>query len=358
MGQTELEAECIEELFDEVSKILKNDKRKKFRVLCLNTDLDKNILKDVFQKEFDVTEQGEFLELFTTYEKYEQEKKVFIYPVFSDELETLVLFTLASSDELSKTIGPLVESTEGIYNLWIPPTYFEKIQEDIRTLESSKLTYFSYENYGTDRKGIEVGKKEGEYRGNDALSKLEKWKKEDDIKPIAMEFEIPPKTSIQINNRGEFTILNQKDLHLHKENIRFFHEKIIRKSIEKLSEMNQEIKASTLDVIETEHGEKLQEKELHIELKNPLDYDEGDNFIQQMENSDFVPFDYSTDKGSLIMEGNIADEKSGGILSLSSDGETFLLLPKFDTRFDTLLRFYRFLIEKVDSHAQIISGNK
>jgi len=358
MGHTELEAEKIEELFDEVSQKLKNDKRKKFRVLCLNTDLDKSILKKVFQKEFDVSEQGDFLELFTTYEKYEQEKKVFIYPFFSDELEAMVLFTLASSDELSKTIGPLVESTEGIYNLWIPPFYFEKIQEDIRNLESSKLTYFSFENFATDRKGIEVGKKEGKYRGNDALAKLEEWKKKDDIKPIAMEFEIPRKTNIKVNNRGEFTILNQKDLHIRRENIKFFYEKIIRKSIEKLSKMNQEIKTSTLDVIETEEGQRLQEKELHIELKNPLDYDEADNFIEQMESSNFVPFDYSTSKGSLIMEGNIADEKSGGILSLSSDGKTFLLLPKFDTKFDTLLRFYRFLIEKVDSHAQIISGNK
>ncbi|MFO7991622.1 MAG: hypothetical protein R6U61_04910 [Thermoplasmata archaeon] len=354
MGQKKLEGATIEELFLEVSSILKNDKRKKFRALCLNTDLSKYIIKNIFKKSFQVNDQGEFLELFTTYEKYEQEKEVYVYLFFTESLENIILFTLSSSDELYKTMGSLIESTEGIYNLWIPPSFLEIIQEKILDIRGSSLTYFSYENYASERRGLKRKKGEGEYRGDDARSKLEKWKKEDEITPTSFEFKIPPKTNIKINNTGEFILLNKKDIHVFPDNINFFYENLIKMSINEVSEINREIKTSTLDVIKTDTREKLEEKQLHIQLKDPLDYEDGSTFLEQMKSSSFMPYNYTTAEGSLIMEGNIVDKKNGGILSLSSNGERFLLIPKYNTKFDSLLRFFRFLIERVDPNAEIV----
>lgn len=49
----------------------------------------------------------------------------------------------------------------------------------------------------------------------------------------------------------------------------------------------------------------------------------------------------------------VVDEKTGGIFLLSTDGETFSLIPKYDSGFDSLMRFYRFIVEKIDPNATI-----
>jgi len=349
-----LDATSLGDLFNETSRILKEDKRKNFRALCLNTDLNKEILKDVFRKRYDVNEQGEFLELFTTYHRYGEEREIHIYAYFLEDMETLIIFTLASSNEVSRTIDKVVESTEGIYYLWIPPSILESIQENILSIEGCNLVYFSYKNYGETKRGMEEGKPGGEHEGEEALSKLEKWKKEEKIKPTSLEFEIPTKGNIKVNNTGEFVFLNKKDIYSFAENIQFFYDDVIRMAVNETSEMNREIKSSRLYVIKEDDREKIEEKELQIELEEPLAYQDEDRFLQEMEKADFVPFDYNSYEGSLIMEGNIVDDSNGGIISLSSDGETFFLLPKFETKFDSLLRFYRFLIERIDPNAKIV----
>ncbi len=61
----------------------------------------------------------------------------------------------------------------------------------------------------------------------------------------------------------------------------------------------------------------------------------------------------SEKSSELLLSCRVVDEKTGGVFNLSTDGEIFVLTPKYDTGFDSLMRFYRFLVEKIDSDAKI-----
>ncbi len=108
-----------------------------------------------------------------------------------------------------------------------------------------------------------------------------------------------------------------------------------------------------MDLVENNGVQTLEKQSLEITVSNALDYEDYDDLRDQMEEDDFYPYHLKAAQESLLLTGRLVGEENGGMISVSSDGKTFSVLPEYDSGFDSLMRFYRFVIEKVDSDANV-----
>lgn len=347
-----LEATGLKELLSEASNKLKEDRRNNFRSICLSSDLEFEDILEAFGDRFEVSPQGEFYELKTSYDKYGIEINVFLYLYQYSEVGQPILFTLNSSEDISRTAEPIITTTEGIYYLWMPPGIVESLKEKILDIEGSRLTYFYGEKFSSKRRFDEERrpeyKRKDEYKGDDAADTLEERKMEYGIFPTRLRFQVPTKAQFQFSNLGEFVLMRGKT--------DFFFE-MVNLGLEKVEGLNNAIQSSNLSVIEEDGIERISKRTLEIEVAHPLDYEDSSMFINEMKDDEFYPYNISKSEGSLLLEGRIVDEKNGGIISLSTDGSVFSLLPKYGSDFDSLMRFFRFMVERIDSDATVeLSG--
>jgi hypothetical protein len=113
------------------------------------------------------------------------------------------------------------------------------------------------------------------------------------------------------------------------------------------------MKAADLSVSKENGFEQIEEEPVEITISDPLDYEDRNEFTSEMQKEDFYPYSAQASEGSLLFNGKIADERNDGIISVSTNGEDLMLLPRYDSGFDSLVRFYRFLVEKVDPDTEI-----
>lgn len=342
----------MDTLLAEASSKLQEDQRNNFRAICLNSELPTQAILDAFAGRFTISPQGEFHELTTSYQKYGQEIDVHLYLYNHPDFDVFIIFTLNSSGDFSRTAESVVQSTEGIYYLWMPPNIVESLKEDLLSIEGSRLTYFYGEKFSSQRRFEEERRPEyprkDEYEGDDAAETLEERKKEYGITPTRLRFEIPPKGTILFSNLGDFVLLAG-------EPHEFYHD-IVQMGLKKVNDMNTAIQSSELSLVEDEGVERVSKQTLEIEVERGLDYEDADNFLGELRDDEFYPYNVSKSEGSLLLEGRIVDQENGGMISLSTDGQIFSVLPKYGSDFDSLMRFYRFVVEKIDTDASVQLG--
>lgn len=344
-----LEARDLDGLLAEASSKLQEDQRNNFRAICLNSDLTMAEVTDAFSDRFTLSPQGEFHELKTTYQKYGLDIDVHLYLYEHPEIDVFIIFTLNSSGDFSRTAESIIQGTEGMYYLWMPPNIVEALKEDLLAMEGSRLNYFYGKKFSSQRRFEEERRPEyprkDEYEGNDAADTLEERKKEYGITPTRLRFDIPPKGTILFSNLGDFVLLNGAP---HE----FYHE-IVQTALGRVREMNEAVQSSELSLVEEKGVERVTKKTLEIEVELGLDYEDAEDFFEELKEDEFFPYNLSKSKGSLLLDGRIVDQQNGGMFSLSTDGQTFSILPKYGSDFDSLMRFYRFVVEKIDSDATI-----
>lgn len=353
-SESSIDAETLGDFLQTASKRMEGDQRNNFRVICLTTDLSWEDLLLLFEGRFEITEQGEFHELHGTYKKHDQLYHVYLYLYRHPETGTPIVLTLNSHDDFRRTAHRTITGTQRIHYVWFPPDEMALIQDEILDSEGCKLTGFEGEKFGRQRKYEEERRPEvrrkSEYHGDDAADTLEERKKEYGITPIHLYFKWPTKGEFHFRDEGEF-VLNNGDPE-------FFVNEIVTPMLKTVNPLNTAIKASELHIVEKQGVEQIEKHTLEIKLKSPLEYDERGDVLEQMKEKGFFPYSVQTAQGSLLLNGRIVDEESGGMMSLSTDGKIMSVLPRYDSGFDSLLRFYRFVVEEVDSEAYIPNVNR
>lgn len=344
-----LQARELPALLSEAAERLEEDQRNNFRVICLSSDLETEEVLDAFDERFSISPQGDFHELKSSYSKYGREIDVHLYLYKHPEFDSFIIFTLNSSDDFSRTGERVIQNTEGIYYLWMPPKTVESLKEDVLSMEGSRLKYYYGEKFSSTRRFEEERrpgyKRKDEYEGDDAAETLEERKKEYGITPTRLRFKIPTQGEFTFSNLGEFVLRSG-------EPDNFYHD-IVSRGLEKVRRMNETIQSSELTVIEERGVEQISKQTLEIKIENALDYDDAENLVNELKEDEFYLYNTTKREGSLLLEGRIVDQKNGGMFALSTDGKNFSVLPKYDSDFDSLMRFYRFLVEKIDSDATI-----
>lgn len=348
-SETELGAETRDALLDEAAAKLEKDQRTNFRSVCLTSDLDWDKLLDIARGYFTVSEQGEFHELYQTYKRHNQKFYVHLYLYRHQDTASPILFTLNSSRDFRTTAEPMIRNSEGLYPMWLRPEELTELREEILEKEGLRLTGFDYDTFGKERRS-EVErrpgrKREGSHEGDDANTVLEEMKVDYGITPTKLRFSLPTKGDFQVSNEGEF-VLTQG-------NTQFLYSEITEPALEKAYPVNRLIQRSDLSVIKDNGPDQIHGKAIEVEIGTRLDFDDFDDLKVEMERNDFYPFSYHAAQGSLLLNGRIVDENNGGILSVSTDGETLSMLPRYESGFDSLLRFYRFIVEHIDPETTV-----
>jgi hypothetical protein len=345
----ELSADTLDQLIEEARGKLEQDKRTNFRIICLSTDLPWEQLLTITRHYFAVTKQGDFHELYATHTKHNKEFHVHLYLYQHPETGAPIIFTLNSYDDFRRTSGSLIKGTEDLYTLWLRPDEITDLQEEIMSDEGIRLTGFDYDTFGKEqryeaerRPGFE---RSGSNNSEDAEHVLEEWKMEYGINPTQLRFSLPSKGQFYFGNDGQF-VLTRGDTE-------YLYTTVVESALQKVHPLNTTVQSSELRVV-TEGGiDQIKEKPLEMEINDTLDYEDVDNLITAMKTDDFYPYSYQAAPGSLLLSGRIVDERNGGMISVATDGETMTLLPRYESGFDSLLRFYRFIVEEVDPDTSI-----
>lgn len=344
-----LEATTLDDFLDEARKRMRADKNRNFRAICVTTELPWEDFLTYCRGSFDVREQGVFHELHATFNKHNKEFDVYVYLYRHPDTDSLIFLTLNSHDDFHRTADSIIRKMEGISYLWFPPESMAILRDNVLDEDGSRLVGFEGKKFGREQKYEEERrpgtKREGEYHADDAAETLEERKKEYGITPTHLYFEWPSKGDFHFRDEGEF-VLTRGDP-------KFFFNQIVVPGLREADPLNTAIKASELHVIKKNGLQSIEKESLEIELTHPLEYEEADNLIAEMKNDGFYPYSYQASEGSLLLNGRIVDESNGGMISLSTDGETISILPRYESGFDSLLRFYRFVVQEVDSDAKV-----
>ncbi|MFC6954630.1 hypothetical protein [Halorubellus litoreus] len=267
-----------------------------------------------------------------------------------EETETPILFTLNSSEDFRRTAKPAIVSTEGVYHLWIPPEKIDTIMEDILSVDGSRLTKFIAEKLSSERRFQKERRPEferrQEYKGEDAAQTLDEARMEYGVTPKKLQFEIPSLADFGFGEEGEFVMKGGDASY-------FFNDIVKEFALKRVKRMNEQIQSTKLDLVKEDELERIDKQSLEIQLSNALEYEDREDFISELEDGQFYPYEINTERGSLLLTGRLIDEQNGGMLSLTTDGKKLTILPKHNSRFDSILRFYRFLVENVDPSASV-----
>lgn len=345
-----IEATTLDDFLLAARERMRDDGRINFSVVCLTSELEWDDFLTRCRGWFDIEEQGDFYELHATYTKHNKKFDVFLYLFRHPETSSPTFLTLNSHDDFHRTADSMITRAEGVYSMWFPPDEMTLLKERILGEEGSRLVKFEGEKFGRDRKYEEERRpgtrREGEYKGNDAADTLEERKKEYGITPTHLYVEWPTKGDFHFRDEGEF-VLTRGDPE-------YFFKEVVTPGLNEVEPLNTAIKASELHIVEQQGVQQIQKETLEIELTKPLEYKEADDLINQMKDDGFFPYSYQAAQGSLLLNGRIVDEANGGMISLSTDGEILSILPRYESGFDSLLRFYRFVVEQVDADATVM----
>jgi hypothetical protein len=350
----ELSATTLDDLLLEAKGKLTQDNRTRFRIICLSTGLSWEHLLQTIRGYFDITEQGDFHELYKSHTKHNKKFHVYLYLYKHTDTGAPIIFTVNSYDDFRRTAKSMIEGTEDLYTLWLRPGEISDLREEILDKEGVRLTGFNYDTFGKDQKHEAQRrpghKRSGSHDSDDAIDMLEDWKLEYGITPTQLRFSLPAKGEFHFSNDGEF-VMKTGDT-------KFLYNDIVESALQKAHPLSTTAQASELRVV-TEGGiDQIQKRPLEMTIGDALDYEDVDDLISEMKADDFYPYSYQAAPGSLLLNGRIVDERNGGMISVSTDGETMTLLPRYESGFDSLLRFYRFIVEEVDpdTSIQLIEG--
>lgn len=344
-----IDANTLDGFLDKARKRMSADKNRNFRAICVTTELPWEDFLNLFRGAFDVVEQGAFYELHASFEKHNKEFDVYVYLYRHPDTDSPIFLTLNSHDDFHRTADSIIRKTEGISYLWFPPESMAILRDNVLGEEGSRLVGFEGKKFGRERKYEEERRpgtrREGEYHADDAAETLEERKKEYSITPTHLYFEWPSKGDFHFRDEGEFVLTRG--------NPEFFFKHIVVTGLREATPLNLAIKASELHIIKNNGLQSIEKESLEIELTHPLQFEEVDNLVKGMKNDGFYPYSYQENEGSLLLNGRIVDEENGGMISMSTDGETITILPRYESGFDSLLRFYRFVVEEVDADATV-----
>jgi hypothetical protein len=347
----EFNGRTLGDLLEFATQRVQEDRRNNFRVICLSSNLALEDIANTFAKEFAVAEQGEFYHLNSTYTKHRRKFEVHLYLYKHEETGTPIIFTLNSSEDIRRKAKPVITGNRGIYPLWIPPNDMDAISDEILHIEGCRLKRFIGEKFGQEARSEQERRPEferrQEYSGDDAAQTLEEAKMDYGITPTKLEYEIPTKANFTLGNEGEI-VMNSGHANF------FLNVIVIDTVVSRVSKMNDQIQSSKLDVVEKGGVEVFDKQSLEIKLNNPLEYGDADDLIVSLKNEDFHPYNISAEQGSLLLTSRVIDEESGGMFSLTTDGQQLSVLPKHGSSFDSVMRFYRFIVEKFDPNAHLL----
>jgi len=340
----------IPEFLEAITELEIGDQAKK-RMIVLNAEYSKEeILKILEDNEFVHTNLGEIELLTAKYSIYGQIEFTVDYYLFQDrESGLFIIFTLDSLSDYYRTLRPIIDSTERMYHFWILPQVIEDVKDFVLSKEGSNITYFHGKKIQLSRRFEKERRpdfsRDIKYEGRDAQDSLEEMKIEYGILPLKLSFSVPPICEFSIYSEGVFV--------LEWGNFKFLYDEVIRRIMKLSMAANKKIGDSKITINNVNGIDFLRMKKVRFVLEQRIEYDNFNRFLELMKEAGFFTYNATLKRGSIIFSGDVVDSKKGNIFTISTDGTEFDLVPKYDSGYDSLLRFFRFLVENIDFMTKI-----
>ncbi len=311
-----------------------------FTIDAESTEAVIHILKDAG---FEVEPHGDILFLKYNYQKYDKKMESVQYAYFYPDL-ILVVFALKSMDYYDSPLRWIADKERGLAPLKFLPPAFNGLIERALSFPDAQIGKFKGMKVGTFQSNGEkrprIQKRRIIYEAPDGEMALEEFKYGYSIVPTQVTFWIPNKVTFTAYEDGRF-ILKEGSYD-------FFRHEIVEPTLESALQPVRDHKKAKLRLIDVGRWTEIERVFMMFTIREGYEYEEFDEFLSLLKSSGFFPFNEVKREGSVIYRSFLSDEKAGAVLSFYSDGQHFVLSPKFGHGLHSLLRFYEFLLQEVD----------
>jgi hypothetical protein len=302
--------------------------------------------------DFQVRRLGELKELVATYLEPEtgRETKVKYIAHLDADRQILTCFTQATREQIRVTIEPL-SGEIGIYHLWISPLALEQIKNTILSEHPyTKIRSFSADRHpsvGVTAKLRPEFRRGLIYRGDDGRETLEELRYYYGVLPSSIEFSIPGLVDFRLNNRGMFFHVGGS--------LEYMFDYADR-ATELVLQVRRILEQSKLQIVDIA-TERKHLKIPHlvpwaIDFKRTLDLANAELLVDELEQNKFAIYNSVMTQGSVRFDGSVFDEIKKSVFAISSDEHRMVVSPRYQTSFDSFLRFYEIIAENFDPEAK------
>ncbi len=268
----------------------------------------------------------------------------------------LALITSATIERHDRGLGKDLYFTRGITEMWIPPPQFESILDDLEDrYPSMRITNFVARrdpNDQTESRWRPEFERRFNYTGLDGRDVLKELRRYYGVHPTSVHCDLAPGVSLKVYEDGRFILrdINQETF----EELR----QIISQIREDMLELRSTATGLHFDIsaLDTELGTvkmpNIQAGKValnSVDLTGPV----ADQFVKNAR--DFSFLDLSIHEGSLSFSATVVDEIKRAVFDLSGTRNSLTLIPKYQTTFESFLRFYRYVTESLDSKASFVA---
>jgi hypothetical protein len=316
----------------------------------------RSVIDSLVSNGVEIKEFGEMRKLVMRYRDLQTGRLVTVtyYAFLHRDTRLLMCFTNGSKEDVAHTLDKVVERTPGLYFAFIGPLTIKKIQDML--LEShptTLITYFSaYRNPKSSfRSEIRPEYQRSiEYRGSDGARVLEELKRAYGVLPRSMHFEIPDFAIYHVHNSGQFTLAKGE------ENARRFVLEIVDFALKDTLVTRKIVESANFELIPMETHERTflfpKLKPWLIRFSSPINIEEGLNLVDILRNNEFEVFNHVLTKGSLRLNGLVADRLKNSIFTVDTSSERMVIAPLREVPFDSFLRLYQVIAENFDPNAE------
>lgn len=336
----------LERFITLVESIALMQRKSKWKILCLLTDLDifSELEKRLKDFSFNFKKKGDILEIFKEIKDPKYKFKAYLF-----QYQNLLFF--ASNERIDDIdtffISDFLKKVKNIYYMWIPKRIIEDLIEGFK----KKYPQFLIKEFHAERDSTEHFKahfrekidRKMTYSGLDGLEVLKEHKYYYGVRPYLVDISIIDLCSFRINKNGYF-IYDSGDLTFLLDIVQKLYNnlKYILDPTMKTHYYEENLKDINIPILNVQP--------IIAKLKNfELDTDNIEVFNAILRGSGFEIFNQIVVEGSINFNCDIIDTEKKAIFNVSSGGKELILTPQYDTTFDTIFSFIELLSEKIDS---------
>jgi hypothetical protein len=359
------------ETFVERLRLFYNETNEEIRILAYITNLKSEELFNSMKRfGFDIILHGSVAELNVSNLRRRESLKSHDYSITTEpsnsvyycyhdyERNLFLCFTSDTLEETEKTMGKFVQQRKGITSLWVRPTIFEEIkQKIIMQNEDSIISEFHASRFRLNFEDVirQNYDRYFRYTGDDGRFTLNELTRAYGVLPTSLKFIIPNVCKFWITNKGKFTFIHG--------NIDFLFD-IINDILSNVLKAKSLVDKARIEFIPVNLGKKEVKLPkvvpLEIVFSREIDYSEIEKLVDNMKGEDFnfEIYDMLLISGSVHLSGTVIDRYKNDAFNITGNLNKLTISPRKDTSFDSILQFYKLIIERLDLDARIQISNQ
>jgi hypothetical protein len=337
----------IDTLIQEKSKVFSSRKDTMLKVYYVHSNeaAQRALLSHQLAKK-----QGDFTVITMSYhESATGIKKETEYWMHEKEPGLLMFFTASTKEGYEKTLRHKIENLAGLHEMWIKPTTFKTITKYLVDNKECGIIKFLADRRRYDDAPQEVKENASrhiQFRTDnpwDGVNRLQEMEHQYGMTAYSIDFVLEG-NRVQITDDGLFHLktITRESFDLMNDIL-----ELVRGEEREMRETAQSLKFVPQISIAQENNDILESG--RIILKKELDAEMAKQIVKQFKNFSFL--DSKILAGSLLFYSDVIDKQKGSIFSISATESSILLIPKYNTTFETFLRFYKSIVEFVDEDA-------